>query len=126
MSPKPAAPQDSPLAVTPPIQPRMPWRVAAVDALPDFRLHVQFVDGTEGRVDLSALVHSPSAGVFAALADSALFNQVFVEHGAVTWPGEIDLAPDAMYAGIRKAGTWVLQPTTPRINPGGLRTASPV
>ncbi len=105
MSPKPAAPQDSPLAVTPPIQPRMPWRVAAVDALPDFRLHVQFVDGTEGRVDLSALVHSPDAGVFAALADSALFNQVFVEHGAVTWPGEIDLAPDAMYAEIKKAGT---------------------
>jgi len=96
MSPQPAAPQGSPLAVTPPIQPRMPWRVVAVDALPDFRLHVQFVDGTEGVVDLSALVHSPSAGVFAALADSALFNQVFVEHGAVTWPGEIDLAPDAM------------------------------
>lgn len=55
MSPQPAAPQDSPLAVTPPIQPRMPWRVAAVDALPDFRLHVQFVDGTEGMVDLAAL-----------------------------------------------------------------------
>ena len=96
MSPQPAAPQGSPLAVTPPIQPRMPWRVVTVDALPDFRLHVQFVDGTKGVVALSALVHSPSAGVFAALADSALFNQVFVEHGAVTWPGEIDLAPDAM------------------------------
>ena len=108
MSPKPAAPQDSPLAVTPPIQPRMPWRVAAVAALPDFWLHVQFVDGTEGMVDLAALVHSPGAGVFGALADSTLFNQVFVEHGAVTWPGEIDLAPDAMYAEIKKAGTWVL------------------
>lgn len=97
-----AAPQDSPSSVTPPIQPRMPWRVAAVDALPDFRLHVRFVDGTEGMVDLTALVHSPGAGVFASLADSALFAQVFVEHGAVTWPGEIDLAPDAMYAEIKK------------------------
>ena len=97
-----AAPQDSPLAVTPPIQPRMPWRVATVEALPDFRLHVRFVDGTEGMVDLTALVHSPGAGVFASLADSALFAQVFVEHGAVTWPGEIDLAPDAMYAEIKK------------------------
>lgn len=104
-----AAPQDSPLAVTPPIQPRMPWRVAAAKALPDFRLHVRFVDGTEGTVDLAAIIHSLGAGVFASLADSALFAQVFVEHGAVTWPGEIDLAPDAMYAEIKKAGTWVLQ-----------------
>jgi len=22
-------------------------------------------------------------------------NQVFVDHGVVTWPGELDLAPDA-------------------------------
>ncbi len=97
-----AAPQDSPLAVTPPIQPRMPWRVVAVEALPSFRLRVRFVDGIEGTVDLTALIHSPGAGVFASLTDSALFAQVFVEHGAVTWPGEIDLAPDAMYAEIKK------------------------
>ena len=96
-----AAQQDSPFAVTPPIQPRMPWRVASVEPLPDFRLRVQFVDGTEGTVDLTALVHSPGAGVFASLADPALFSQVFVEHGAVTWPGEIDIAPDAMYAEIK-------------------------
>jgi len=66
-----AAQQDSPFAVTPPIQPRMPWRVASVEPLPDFRLRVQFVDGTEGTVDLTALVHSPGAGVFASLADPA-------------------------------------------------------
>ena len=70
-----AAPQDSPLAVTPPIQPRMPWRVAAVEALPDSRLHVRFVDGTEGMVDLAPLIHSPGAGVFASIADPELFAQ---------------------------------------------------
>ena len=80
----------------------MPWRVVAVEALPDFRLRVRFVDGTEGVVDLHALVHSSGAGVLASLADSSFFAQVFVEHGAVTWPGEIDLAPDAMYADIQK------------------------
>jgi hypothetical protein len=87
----------------------MPWRLAAVEALPGFRLRVQFMDGTEGTVDLMGLIQSPGAGVFAALADPSLFSQVFIEHGAVTWPGEIDLAPDAMYAEIKKAGTWVLQ-----------------
>ena len=82
----------------PPIQPRMPWRVSFVRALPHFKLHVRFVDGTQGTVDLANWVHAPNAGVFSALADPALFAQAFVEHGAVTWPGEIDLAPDAMYA----------------------------
>lgn len=100
-----AAKENSSVAVSPPIQPRMPWRVAAVEAMPGFRLHVRFVDGTEGTVDLKTLVQSPGAGVFAALADSSLFAQAYVEYGAVTWPGEIDLAPDAMYAEIRKGAT---------------------
>jgi hypothetical protein len=86
----------------------MPWRVAALEVLPGFRLRVRFMDGTEGTVDLTALIQSPGAGVFAALADPSIFAQARVEHGAVTWPGEVDLAPDAMYAEIKKAGTWVL------------------
>jgi hypothetical protein len=81
----------------------MPWRVVSVQALSDFRLYVRFVDGTQGSVDLSSLVHSSNAGVLAVLADPVLFGQVFVERGAVTWPGEIDLAPDAMYAQIRQS-----------------------
>jgi hypothetical protein len=54
------------------------------------------------------LVHSPNAGVFATLRDEMLFRQVRLELGAVTWPGELDLAPDAMYAAIRQTGKWVL------------------
>jgi hypothetical protein len=30
-----------------------------------------------------------------------LFNRVFMDYGAVAWPGEIDLAPDAMYDTLR-------------------------
>jgi len=86
----------------------MPWRVVEVQPLDGFRLRVRFVDGLEGEVMMTTLVHSPAAGVFSRLSDPSLFAQVFVEHGAVTWPGEIDLAPDAMYAEIKKSGTWVL------------------
>jgi Protein of unknown function (DUF2442) len=100
--------KDSPSSITPPIQPRMPWRVIEVHPLSNFRLRVRFVDGLEGTVDMSALIHSPTAGVFAPLADPARFAQAFVAHGAVTWPGEIDLAPDAMYAEVKKLGHWVL------------------
>lgn len=101
-------PEDCPTAVTPEIRPRMPWRVVQVAPSDGFRLSVRFVDGTEGAVDLSGLIRSARAGVFARLADPSLFAQVFVEHGVVTWPGELDLAPDAMYAEIKNAGEWVL------------------
>lgn len=86
----------------------MPWRVASVEPLPGYRLHVRFLDGTEGTVDLSRLVASADAGVFAALADEALFRQVAVVHGAVTWPGDLDLAPDAMHRAITQRGEWIV------------------
>jgi hypothetical protein len=86
----------------------MPWRVAHVEALDDFRLKVRFLDGLEGGVDLRALVHAEDAGVFAALADPAVFRQAYVEYGAVVWPCGVDLAPDAMHRAITANGVWIL------------------
>jgi hypothetical protein len=48
-------------------------------------------------------------GVFEPLKALSFFVQARVEHGAVTWPGELDLAPDAMYDAVKNHGTWVLQ-----------------
>jgi hypothetical protein len=90
------------------VDPHTYWRVAKVQILDDFRLKVTFLDGLTGEVDMSVRVHSPSAGVFAALSDPAHFASVFIELGVVTWPGEIDLAPDAMYEAIKKSGVWKL------------------
>ena len=100
--------ENSPTALASEVAPRSPWRVTAVAALPGFRLQVEFTDGLKGLVDLSGLVHSPKAGVFAALADPLLFAQVQLDYGAVTWPGELDLAPDAMYAAIQEHKVWAL------------------
>jgi hypothetical protein len=47
-----------------------------------------------GRVRISP---EKMTGVLAPLGDLRFFEQVFIDHGAVAWPGEIDLAPDAMY-----------------------------
>lgn len=96
--------------MTPAVRPTAPWRVREVTALPDDRLFVRFIDGLTGIVDLSALISSPQAGVFARLRDHALFEQVRVEMGAVVWPGELDLAPDAMHAAIKKHGEWRIAP----------------
>jgi hypothetical protein len=90
------------------VTPRSPWRVTEVEALPGFRLRVAFADGLTGMVDLSRMVHSPKAGVFAALANPTLFAQVTLEYGAVAWPGELDLAPDAMHAAIQQHKEWSL------------------
>ncbi|SOD39818.1 DUF2442 domain-containing protein [Nitrosovibrio sp. Nv4] len=101
--------EDIASSIVPPIQVKAPWRVKAVEALDGYRLHVRFIDGLEGEVNMGDRIRSPRAGVFAVLADRDVFAQVFLELGAVTWPGEIDLAPDAMYDEIKKNGVWRLK-----------------
>ena len=84
----------------------VPWIVSDVRALPDYRLAVGFVDGTRGEVDMRPLIHGNRAGVFAGLRDPGAFARAYVDCGAVSWPGNIDLAPDAMYEAIRARGRW--------------------
>jgi len=36
-------------------------------------------------------------------------ERAYVNDGAVTWPGELDLAPDAMYDEIKANGRWVVE-----------------
>ena len=95
--------------IVPAIIPKAAWRVAVVSLLPGFRLSVRFNDGTEGTVVMSGFIHSPRAGVFEALRDENLFSQVSLHYGAVTWPGDLDLAPDAMYEDICRTGECVLK-----------------
>jgi hypothetical protein len=94
--------------IVPAIVPKAPWRIASVSHLPGFRLAVRFNDGTEGTVAMSGLIHSPAAGVFEALRDESIFAKVSLLYGAVTWPGEIDIAPDAMYEEICRIGEYIL------------------
>ena len=96
----PATPQDRPIGLTPP----SPWHIAALAVLDGYRLWARFLDGTEGVVDLSALVQGPDAGVFSGLRDPAIFVRAFLERGVVTWPGDLDIAPDAIHPEILRAG----------------------
>ncbi|HET9767830.1 MAG TPA: DUF2442 domain-containing protein [Thermoanaerobaculia bacterium] len=79
--------------------------------LPDYRLHVTFVDGTAGEVVLDQLLRRPDIArtVFAPLCEVATFDQARVVVGAVTWPSGVDLAPDAMYDAIREKGRWIVE-----------------
>lgn len=106
---EPPTQEDRTLGIIPPIQAIQPADVKTVQVVGSFRFRVTFIDGVTGMVDMTELVHSPEAGVFAALADPDVFSQAFVLYGAVTWPGELDLAPDAMYDEIKAKGEWVLR-----------------
>lgn len=83
----------------------VPWRVCEVYHMPDYCLHVKFMDGLEGTVKF---LPEHLTGVFTVLKDPLFFEKAYVEDGVVTWPGELDLAPDAMYEEIKKNGEWIL------------------
>ena len=83
-----------------------PWRVRAVSVQPGYRLSITCNDGTSGIVDMSALVNSANAGIFAALKDAQLFQQVSIELGALTWPNGADLDPLWMHEEIGKNKMW--------------------
>jgi hypothetical protein len=72
----------------------MYWDVVEVKPEPGYSLFVRFKDGLAGRVQLR---REDLTGALAPLLDAQFFEQVFIDYGAVAWPGEIDLAPDAMY-----------------------------
>ncbi len=64
-------------------------------SLPGYRLELRFDNGESGVVDLSEFV---GRGVFAAWEQPGVFEQVRVTaEGAVEWPGELDMCPDALY-----------------------------
>jgi len=83
-----------------------PWRVRAVSVQPGYRLSITCNDGTSGIVDMSALVNSPVAGIYAALKDAQLFQKVSIELGALTWPNGADLDPLWTHEEISKNITW--------------------
>lgn len=104
----PNAEENSTAFIIPGITPSSPWRVASATPLPGYRIKVRFLDGLEGVVDMSGLIHSAAAGVFAELMEVKRFDALYVEHGAVTWPDGQDLAPDAMHDAIKQHGEWIL------------------
>jgi hypothetical protein len=83
----------------------MQWDVIEVKPVAPLALSVQFADGTVGTVQFE---QSHLTGVFASLKDPRFFQQVHIDNGAVAWPGNIDLAPDALYLAIKSSGEWVL------------------
>ncbi len=83
----------------------MHWDVTEVRVESDWILFVRFADGLSGRVRFAPGFFR---GVFEPLRDPSRFAEAFVDRGAVAWPGDLDLAPDAMYERIREQHEYLL------------------
>jgi hypothetical protein len=68
--------------------------------LGDSRVRLRFDDGVAGDLDVRRVV--PFDGTFAPLNDPAFFGQVYVDPswGTLNWPGDLDLAPEALWESV--------------------------
>lgn len=76
-----------------------PINVVSVRTLDDYRLVLDFEIGkaktrSRGVFDMAPYLDKGSFGV---LRDPRVFHDAHIVYGAVTWPGDIDLAPERMY-----------------------------
>ena len=79
----------------------MYWDIVEVRVEAGHSLWVRFADGVSGVIRLNP---EDFNGVLAPLRDPEFFGRVYLDHGAASWPGDIDLAPDAMYREVQGAG----------------------
>ena len=83
----------------------MHWDVVSACIIDHLEFTVIFADGVTGRVKI---LPTHLFGVFEPLKDPDTFKRLQVSEGFVSWPGDVDLAPDAMYDAICRDGEWVL------------------
>lgn len=68
-------------------------RVVAVTSLDQHALLVRFNNGEQRQLDVRPYL---ALGVFERLREPAFFALAQPDHGAVSWPGGIDLDPDSV------------------------------
>jgi len=77
----------------------MDYDITHVEPRKGYKLFLRFTDGLEGEADVS---HLNGKGVFKAWKKPGFFTEVRIdpESKTVYWPGQIDLAPDALHQAI--------------------------
>jgi hypothetical protein len=96
------------------MEPGIAPEIVAVIPRPEHTVRIVFADGEVRDVDITPLLDTPA---FSPLREQAVFEQVAVDEqtGTITWPGDVDLDPDVIYAaldlGPHKAQVHVLIPS---------------
>ncbi len=90
-------------------------RVTAVRHVGHHTLWLEFSDGLEGEIDLTAYLVELTGPVLSPLRDEGLFSRVRLDGGALAWPNGADWAPESLHrlaSATKKAA--------PRANDAGL------
>jgi hypothetical protein len=96
------------------MEPGIAPEMVAVIPRPEHTVRIVFADGEVRDVDITPLLDTPA---FSPLREQAVFERVTVDEqtGTITWPGDVDLDPDVIYAaldlGPQKAQVRVLIPS---------------
>ena len=83
----------------------MYWDVVEVSSGENWTLFVRFADGLSGSI---RFLPGFFKGVFEPIREPSRFAEVFVDRGTVAWPGDVDLAPDALYERLSREQDCVL------------------
>lgn len=83
-------------------------RIRSVTPLDALRVRLVLTDESVVERDLDALIAGPLLG--ALRDDPARFRAVAVDHGALTWPGSIDIDPDVVIWGGAAPGDAAARP----------------
>ena len=68
--------------------------VVSVSTRKDFQLIVTFNSGEQRSFDMRPYLNY---AVFRRLENPGFFSLARVDYGTVTWPGDIDIAPETLY-----------------------------
>ena len=69
--------------------------IISVEVREDYSLQLIFADGTEKCFDFRPLLDWPC---YQPLKNESVFRLARVENGTVTWPNNIDVDPEILYA----------------------------
>jgi hypothetical protein len=71
------------------------FKIVFVKALPEYKLKLEYSDGTKGEVDVS---HLAGKGVFKKWEIPGEFEKVSIgSMGELVWGNDIDICPDSLY-----------------------------
>lgn len=76
-------------------------RVQNMRLLGDLWVLLEFENGTRKKINLDPFLHGP---IFETIRqDKAMFQQLYIENGTLTWPNGADIDPDVLYYDLKPA-----------------------
>jgi hypothetical protein len=85
-------------------------KIESVKYISGFTLHVKFLDGVEGDIELSDLVDK---GIFSVLQSQEYFAKAYNTGYSIAWSDELEIDSDTIYMEISGKSLDALHPQNP-------------